>query len=472
MSLTVAYNTARSSLMNTSGQIAVSGKNVAGASDPTYSRKSALTTTTMDGSARLLSVSRATDVAVYNRMLGATSATAHHDALLSGIERIESQTIGDAEDGWSPAALLGELDSALEQYANAPDNEAFAQNVVTKANALATGLNTATDAVQEVRAQADADMAASVTHINELLAKFQTLNDAVVKGSALGTDVTDEMDARDAIVTELSEELGVEFDLRDNNDMALYTDSGVTLFDKTARSVTFTATTAYGTDTVGGSVYVDGIAVAGPLAATMEVEGGKLAGLATLRDDVAVTYQNQLDEIARALIDTFAETGGDGLFTSTGTSGGLAGRIVVNAAVDPEQGGDLDALRDGDISGGTSPNTDDADSYSDWLFSLSDALAATQTFDADADLSTSQSLADFASSSIGWLEGKRSTLTTDVEYQSTLLSTTSTALSNSTGVNLDDEYARQLQLENAYEASAKLMTIVQELYDTLFEMVE
>jgi flagellar hook-associated protein 1 FlgK len=495
MSLSVAFNTARSSLMNTTGQIAVSGMNVAGASDPSYSRKLSLTTTTSDGSARLLSVTRATDLAVYDRMLGATSSAAHQDALLSGIERLQL-TIGDAETGWSPAALLGELDSALQQYASSPDNDAYAQNVVTQAGALAKGLNDATTEVQAVRAQADADMAASVAKINELLETFQTLNTAVVKGSALGGDVTDEMDARDSIVAQLSEELGVDVVRRAGNDMALYTEGGVTLFDKTARTVSFEPTLAYGAATTGKSVRVDGVPVVGPEVTTQGLRSGRLLGFAELRDDVAVTYQAQLDEIARGLIATFAEvdqSGVDvdrvGLFAWSsaappadlaagetvvpGTTAGLAGQIKVNRAVDPAQGGELTRIRDGGVNGTDYVyNADGMASYAQRLADMTSALAAPRTdFSPTTELSSTQSLAGFASSSIGWLEGLRAKVSAEVDYQSTLLATASTALSNATGVNVDDEYARQLQLEQAYHASAKLIGIVDELFQTLFAAV-
>ena len=490
MSLSVAFTTARSSLANTTTQITVSGKNVAGANDPTYSRKILSTTTTSDGSARLTTIGRATDAAVYSRMLAATTTLAGQEALLSGIERLQ-QTVGDTEDGWSPAALIGKLDSALSQYANAPEDGALAQQVLTSADNLAKTLNTATSSVQAVRAQADADMAASVRTINDLLSRFQVLNDAVIRGTSAGTDVTDEMDARDAIVAKLSEELGVEVQLRENNDMALYTDGGVTLFDKTARSVTFTATLSYGADTVGGAVFIDGIPVTSPSATTMPLQGGRLVGLATLRDEVAVTYQAQLDEIARGLLVAFAEAdqvGADvnrlGLFNYENTltppadtevpgyTAGLAGLIRVNAAVDPAQGGDLKLIRDGGINGADYVyNGAAADSFSGRVLEQLGALNGTQPFDAAAGLPTSQTLKDFAASSIGWLEGKRANVSTDVGYQSTLLATASTALSNATGVNIDDEYARQLQLEQSYQASAKLLSIIQNLYDTLFAAV-
>ena len=39
----------------------------------------------------------------------------------------------------------------------------------------------------------------------------------------------------------------------------------------------------------------------------MLAKSGKLVGLATVRDATAVSYQSQLDEIARGVISAFAE---------------------------------------------------------------------------------------------------------------------------------------------------------------------
>ena len=46
-----------------------------------------------------------------------------------------------------------------------------------------------------------------------------------------------------------------------------------------------------------------------------------------------------------------------------------------------------------------------------------------------------------------------------------------TALSNAVGVNLDDEYAQQLQLEQSYQASSKLITVVNSMFQTLLDAV-
>jgi flagellar hook-associated protein 1 FlgK len=46
-----------------------------------------------------------------------------------------------------------------------------------------------------------------------------------------------------------------------------------------------------------------------------------------------------------------------------------------------------------------------------------------------------------------------------------------TFLSNATGVNLDDELTRLLQIENSYRATTKTISAVDSLYQSLFEAV-
>lgn len=48
---------------------------------------------------------------------------------------------------------------------------------------------------------------------------------------------------------------------------------------------------------------------------------------------------------------------------------------------------------------------------------------------------------------------------------------TTQALSNATGVNLDDQMSQMLALENSYQASARLLETINSLFATLFNAV-
>jgi flagellar hook-associated protein 1 len=377
MSLSSASNIAKSGLNTVSAESSVLSRNITGASDTaTYSRKIANVISTLDGS-RVASVTRASNLAVFGNLLGATSASATQNAISDGLYTL-NQTVGDVSsssssttsNSTSPAALLSNFTNALQSYEASPSSSTLAAAAVSAAAAAARGLNSAVATVNQVREQADSGIAASVQTINSLLGQFQTVNAQIVGGSATGTDVTDLQDSRDSILTQLAQQIGITTTTGSNGDMSNYTDSGVTLFQGgAARSVTFSPTNTYTAATSGNAVFADGIPITGNSAA-MPVATGKIAGLASLRDSLAVTYQAQLDGIAGALINAFSEIdqaapGPDlpGLFTTQGATSlptsttGLAGQITVNASVDPSQGGNALLLRDGGISDTANPTT-------------------------------------------------------------------------------------------------------------------
>jgi flagellar hook-associated protein 1 FlgK len=488
MSLAIALSNARSSLLTTAKQIAVSGRNIASADDPGYTRKIAQPTTGGNGSVAILAITRATDLGLIQRVLAANSSATGQQAVLDGLDRLQ-ETIGDTSSDTSPAARMATLASALQTQLNSPADRSLAQVTVAAAQSVVTSLANATSTVMSIRIDADAGMVTSVGRVNDLLGQLTTLNAAAVRGTFSGEDVTPLLDQRDAVIARLSEEIGITTVQRANNDIAVYTESGVPLFDKTARTVAFDASSALAPGAVGNAVFIDGVPVTGANA-TMAIHTGTLSGLATLRDEIAPTYQAQLDEMARGLIESFAESdqsggggpdlagqftylGGPGL-PATGTlMSGLAGSIRVNPAVIPSQGGSFDRVRDGGINGAAYQyNPTAAASFPDRLDQLIDQLSAVRIFDAQSAVEADASVLDFGTASISWLEDLRQTTSTAVEYQNTLLTHASEALSNASGVNMDDEYAKQLQLEQSYMASSKLIGIINQIFDTLFSALD
>lgn len=488
MSLSAALGSARSSLMATGIQSSVISRNIAGASQPGYSRKIAVLDTFPNNGVYVAAIQRAASAGLFTNVLTATSASAKQSALYDGLQKIAAATVDDPELDQSPTAQLNKLKQALQQYANAPDNLTLAQAAVSSAKDMATALNEATKTVQATREGADADMATSVANINQLLTQFDTVNTAVVKGTIAGDDVTDYLDQRDNIISKLSQEIGITVSIRANGDAALYTDSGVTLYDKIPRKVSFTATNAFTPGTTGNAVYIDGVPVTGANS-VMPLKSGKIAGLAQLRDNAAVTYQDQLDEIARGLINAFQESDQTaaalpnvpGLFTYPGApampasatvSVGLAGTITVASSVDPVTG-NPNLLRDGAISGNPAYtyNTAGNAGYSTRLHALVDAMDATQPFDPIAQGKPNGGVIDYASSSASWIETQRKSADASLQYQNTLLDRSNSALSNVNGVNMDDEMSLMLQVERTYSASSKLISTVNNMLDSLLAAV-
>ncbi|HXF55681.1 MAG TPA: flagellar hook-associated protein FlgK [Hyphomicrobiaceae bacterium] len=487
MTLSAGLEVARSGLAVTAGQTAVVSRNVANVGNPLASRKIANVVTSPSGGVALASITRVTNQALFDNLLAATSASNAQQAIMAALDRLD-QTINDPELDASPAALVGKLADAIQQYASGPHDGTRAQSAVMAASRLAQALNSATRTVQDVRAQADADIANSVERLNALLAQFETINTEIVKGTRAGADITDYLDARDRTLAAISEEVGVRTITRADNDMVVFTDSGVTLFETRARTVTFAPTLIYSATTVGNPVYVDGVPITG--SGSMAIGTGRLTGLVSVRDDAAVTYQRQLDEIARGLIEIFAESDqsavpalpdATGLFTWPGGPAvppagvvvdGLAGVIALAASVDPLQGGNPALLRDGGIAGPAYVyNTTGAAGFVDRLQEILDRFAEPRAFDPSSNIDPLATIGGFGAASAAWLQEARRSAAAEVEYRTTLLERSAEALSKETGVNLDEEMTRLLELERAYQASSKLISTIDTMLGSLIAAI-
>ena len=487
MSLTSALDAAKSSLATTSAQASIISRNIAGANDPGYARKFAVIQTGIDGVGYISSISRATNSSLLAKRLATSSTAASQDILSTAFTQI-SQTVGATGDASSISSKLSALNSSLLAAAANPSNAVTLQSAVQSASDVAATLNGASSAVRDIRNTADSDMVQSVGTINSLLGQFKTANDAVVRGNFSGADTSASMDARDKILMSLSSEIGISVVPGRDQGLAIYTDSGVTLFNKDARSVTLGASKPLPAGTSGQAVMIDGVDVTSK-SAPMGIKSGKLAGLAAVRDVIAPQYQKQIDEIARGLVKSFSETAQSGapgqpdqpgLFTwsggptmpGTGVTTGIAGSIRVNSAVDPSIGGNATLLRDGGISdpSGTAYqyNITGAAGYSARLQSLADAMTAAQPFDPAAGLDTSASVSTLATSLIGWVENGRQTATNLSVQQKAIRDQAAQALNSQTGVNIDDEMSRMLDIEHSYQASAKLISGIDSMFTSLF----
>jgi flagellar hook-associated protein 1 FlgK len=204
---------------------------------------------------------------------------------------------------------------------------------------------------------------------------------------------------------------------------------------------------------------------------------------------VAPQFQSQLDEIARSLVQAFSEKDQSdpptlpdmpGLFTWSGGTvpapgtlvNGIAGTISVSAAVDPEQEGDPTLLRDGGINGAAYvANDGQGTGYSALLDAYVTGLSAPMAFDPGTGIAADSGILAYSSDSLGWLEQYRSGASDASQSKDAAASRSQDALSNTTGVNIDDEMSRLLDLEQSYKASAKMIATVNAMLASLLEAV-
>ncbi|WP_137132513.1 flagellar hook-associated protein FlgK [Rhizobium sp. FY34] len=479
MSLTTSLSTAQSMFNTTGAQTATTSKNIANAENANYVRRSNALVTAGNG-ALIASTDRAQNDALFRQTITATSVASGQATVVAGVTEIRSQLGGNEYDN-SPSAHLSDLADDLNAYAASPSESTLASSTVASAQETANYLNTTSNEVQAIRSRADADIKDDVDELNNLLAQFEAANNDVVRSNVAGEDASDALDTRDTLVKQISQIIGVSTSERTNGDMALYTSDGTTLFETVPRQVSFTPTTTYTASVTGNAVYIDGVQLSPGVGADTSASGS-LQGHLQIRDQIAPDYQAQLDEIARGLIVTFAETGPDGTLTPLAglfTNGvddsvptaatvvpGLAASISVNQlAIDNPV-----ILRDGGMNGGAYVmNTTGGSGYSAYLDSLAQGMVVTQSFDPATGVSGSLSLMTYASASTSWLEETRSKADAANETKSAMSSRSLEAYSSETGVSIDEEMSLLLDIEQSYKAAAKLVSTIDEMMAALLE---
>ncbi|MBL8586917.1 MAG: flagellar hook-associated protein FlgK [Methylobacteriaceae bacterium] len=490
MTLAAALQTARSSLANAALQSALISRNVASVDQAGYARRMSETVADSAGLGVNVAVKRIIEDALRDAALEAGARAEGAQTLLAGLDRLDVVVGARSGDDTLPA-LLGALRDSLTAYGNDPSRAALGEAAVRAAGDVAARLNRLSDAATQLRDRADQDIAASVANVNTLLGRFKTADADVVAALATGKDPSDAQDERDALLAALSKEIGVTARPQRNGGLALYADGGLVLYDREPRRVEFTRSGPLVAGASGGAVMIDGVDATSQ-ASTMAVGVGRIAALIALRDDVGVRMQAQADETARALVANFSESDQSalpvaptlaGLFVDPRTTGvpdavaavGLAARLAVNANADPARGGDVTRLRDGGVGDPFNPvyryNATGHAGFETRLVALADSFGSLFAFDPGAGLPTNVGLADFAVASLDWTSGRRAEASASAQREQAVRDRTVESLSNSAGVNVDEEMSRLLEVERAYQASAKLMSTIDEMFATLLQAV-
>lgn len=482
MSIASALSAAVSGLTVSGRHADVISSNLANALTPGYARRQL----EVADLARLAGVGATGIVRVVNDAIvaerqTADSALAFADTRSNFFESI-GRVIGTPEMASSLSARLADLDAGLISASAAPDNPILLQNTISQAVDLARALNTASGELQRLRTGADQEIVGAVSDVNRLLDNIQTLNSDILRHPASDGFNAALKDQRQALVDQLSTLIPVRQVPRDNGAVALFTPGGAILLDGSAVQLEFTGAnlvTPHQTLENGllSGLAINGIAVP-PSGDKSPVDGGRLAALFSIRDDLAVDLQTQLDTLSRDLVERFQEPGLDGtlaagdpgLLTDAGgpfdpvDETGLAERITVNAALDPAQGGEFWRLRDGLGAGSPGPEGNGS-----LIGRLAGALAAPRAL-------TTGDLGPTARSFSGHLAVMTSRVSQDRLAGEQNLSFASSrqselaALELAEGVDSDAELQRLLLVEQAYAANARMIQTLDEMMQTILRI--
>ncbi|WP_424932990.1 flagellar hook-associated protein FlgK [Amaricoccus macauensis] len=487
MSIASAFNSAASGLRANSRLVETVAKNVSNALTPGYARRTTEVSSTFyngqGAGVAVVGTSRAENAQVTAERRAADSSLGAASTLSSAYSQIMDLIGTSANEAGSLMGLVDDMEAGLISLAASPDSTTAQATVLTSAQAIADKLNAVTADNNTIRTDVENSISAQVDTVNASLHKVDELNEKIAAQRTLGNDTTSLEDERARLVDDISSIVPVSTVKRDNGMIGIYSTNGGVLLNAQVYELSFEPNSGGVTAemTLGaplGSLMQDQGSSAGPVTVDAGIgsgkfDGGSLGALFELRDSVVPDYQSEVDAFATDLIERFRDLmpagfvdgAGDGLFVDAGAGVGVAGRIEINTAVDPDQGGEIWRLRDG-----LSAASEGDKGFTEFVLAMSDAMATDRSPAGFTYQTASADSSAMASGIASYFSGLADRADEDMSFLSSLQASLAQNEINETGVDSDEELAHLMVLEDAYAANARVMSAIDELMQRILEI--
>lgn len=457
MSLSVALNTAIAGLRVTQAGTELVGANIANAHDPNYTRKSLVTSNQVglnSSQPRLQGIERRVAEGLQQDMRGLAAARGGAALKQSYAEKI-SQFLDLESNEPRLARMQSELETAFRDLAATPESDALAWQVVEKADLMAKEINKAAAAVSQLEQTAREDMGTAVRALNEKLADIDRLNKEIRSREGSNEPVGDLQDRRDAMIDEVAQLVDVRVMPQTGGGVSLYTSAGFQLVGQSARVVEWD----------GDNIVNDS---GDPIESSFR--GGRIGALADLRasdpaalshPDSAVGTLAKLNEQLDALAQNLAGTVNTAYNAASTEPGELANNFFVAGTPSAATLEVNPNLLDGTARMKGAAGKDVSDALLDERFDVTaGGLSLTNTSVGGlVDSLLSRNAGHLATQKRATSEAEASLQAVDTKFRGLV------------GVDMDQEVAELIALQNAYAANARVVQTVTSMMDSLMEMV-
>lgn len=465
MVLSVALTTALSGLATAQTGMQTVSQNIANVNTEGYSRKViqplSQTLAGLGSGVQIGPIQRQVEEFLLRDLREATSGLNERQTRQDYLSRIE-QLFGGPQDQASLGSVLSRFRGSLEALATAPENQGLRGEAIRAGQELTDLMNNMSGTIQQVRAQADEALAAGIVEVNSLATQIAELNRQIVKGLSIQQDVTDLQDLRDRAVMAIAEQMKVTTYTRADGGVVVATSAGRALVDGGfANAIGYSAQTTVIATTAFNQVLLGGVNI------TNEFAGGRLAALVQQRDATLPARTAELNQLAIQLRNTVTSTS-----LATTDLVGTVGISEVNRffiGVDPgtiDNAGSLRVHSDLTANPSLLNNLTAARELANASASTAVAFAAAGQLP-----SLTTGFAAYGNAMLSRLASAGAQADNEVTYQRNLQGALANRVGAVSGVNLDEEMARMVELQQAYNAAARVVQISSEMLDVLDQLI-
>jgi flagellar hook-associated protein 1 FlgK len=350
--------------------------------------------------------------------------------------------------GLNPGGLhdqMTDLFNSFDDLAAAPDDPAMRRVVLQRSEIVAQGFTRTAGAIDDLRTRIENEVFDSVQTINTLSAKIASADAEILGATTIDASPNTLTDQRDLMMAELSAMAAVTIVQQDNGQVTISLDGQLLVSNGRASELAV----AYSVDPTLTPLGYAHVGVVNAQGRELNVTGGKLAGQLNGLQTTVPDGRRELDAVAADLVDQIntIHTIGVGLDGSTGN------RLL-------ELGPDSGEMR---LSGDVADQPDKVATRlpGGGMLDNGNVLALAQL----ADHPTGP-LSGFVGS-VGALASRVTTADGQAQAADLAKQQADTMALSAGGVSLDEELTDLITAQRSYEASARVMTAIDEMLQTL-----
>lgn len=436
--------------------------------------------TTVTSGARIASITRARDAlldAAYRTKNGDTTYWAVKSGNLEYMQEILSEftaSDGTGDDGLQQ--LFTGFFNSWEELAKDPGSQSNRQAVVEAATSLLSGLSTMDGQLQQLQKDCCDGASDGVDSLNDLAGQVAALNKQISEAENNGSEASYLRDQRDALVDQMSSLADVT--VAESNGVYKVMVGGSTMINgSTYRTLTISGDgsadkplqvkwkdSGSTVDIASGSIkaYLEDANQSGYAditdSGTYNYTAGAASSISNFRqalNDLVTTLADQVNSLYSSGYGLDDSTG-LAFFTASDSSRPLS---IANIQVNPEISADVDKLAAG-ASTADGDNTIAAAIYN---------LSGADIYQFDG---AKMDLNDFYESIISWIGTSGDSAASSYDTQNTLLSQVDNQRQSVSSISLDEEMSKLIVYQNAYNASAQVLSTINGLIGDLIEDVK
>ena len=451
-SLNAILSTALSGLITEQGALATTTNNVANVNTPGYSQEVpvlvssdpvVLDPLTFGTGVTLQSVESIRDPILESQIQQQTQTENQYSTLASALQQTQVNFTSSSSD---IGTSISNFFDSLNQLSTNPSDLSLRQGVLTAASNLATSFNTTSDNLSQQQTSLNQSVEQAVGQVNQLTQQIADLNQQVSSLEDVGESAGTFVDQRQQAIDQLSGLVDVSV-INSGNSLTLTTGNGAALVTGDQSYQLQTQATPAGLQ----DVYAQGVDI------TSQITSGSLGGTLQARDQQIPAIQNQLDTLAAGLANSVnaVQAGGFDLNGNAGTNlfnpppagiTGAAGSLSV-------------AITDPSLIAASSDGTAGSNGNVDAMYALNNqAVIAGQT------------PTDYYSGIVFNVGNDTANASAEQSASALVLQQLNDQRASVSGVSLDEQAANMVQYQDAYQASAQVITTINDMMYTVINM--